>query len=139
MNKITLIGNLTHDPEVRSTPSGVTVCTFTIAVNRRFANQGGERQTDFFRINAWRQLGDTCARYLAKGRKVAVVGELPARMYEAKDGTTRMSLDVSADEVEFLTPKAADDNGSGYSAPRPQASAQDLAGFTDINSDDLPF
>ena len=139
MNKITLIGNLTHDPEVRSTPSGVTVCTFTIAVNRRFANQSGERQTDFFRINAWRQLGDTCARYLAKGRKVAVVGELQARTYEAKDGTTRMSLDVSADEVEFLTPKSTDDNGSGYSAPRPQASAQDLAGFTDINSDDLPF
>ena len=139
MNKITLIGNLTHDPEVRSTPSGVTVCTFTIAVNRRFANQGGERQTDFFRINAWRQLGDTCARYLSKGRKVAVIGELQARTYEAKDGTTRMSLDVSADEVEFLTPKAADETGSGYSAPRPQANPQDLAGFTDINSDDLLF
>ena len=139
MNKITLIGNLTHDPEVRSTPSGVTVCTFTIAVNRRFANQSGERQTDFFRINAWRQLGDTCARYLQKGRKVAVIGELQARTYEAKDGTTRMSLDVSADEVEFLTPKASDDSGSGYSAPRPSAPAQDLAGFTDINADDLPF
>ena len=69
MNKITLIGNLTHDPEVRSTPSGVTICSFTIAVNRRFANQSGEKQTDFFRINAWRQLGDTCARYLQKGRK----------------------------------------------------------------------
>ncbi|MBR0507910.1 MAG: single-stranded DNA-binding protein [Clostridia bacterium] len=139
MNKITLIGNLTNDPDVRSTPSGVTVCTFTIAVNRRFASQGGERQTDFFRINAWRQLGDTCARYLQKGRKVAVIGELQARTYEAKDGTTRMSLDVSADEVEFLTPKSADDSGSGYSAPRPQANPQDLAGFTDINSDDLPF
>ena len=139
MNKITLIGNLTHDPEVRSTPSGVTVCSFTIAVNRRFASQGGERQTDFFRINAWRQRGDTCARYLQKGRKVAVIGELQARTYEAKDGTTRMSLDVSADEVEFLTPKSADDAGTGYSAPRPQASAQDLAGFTDISSDDLPF
>lgn len=139
MNKITLIGNLTNDPDVRSTPSGVTVCTFTIAVNRRFASQGGERQTDFFRINAWRQLGDTCARYLQKGRKVAVIGELQARTYEAKDGTTRMSLDVSADEVEFLTPKSADDSGSGYSAPRPQANAQDLAGFTDISSDDLPF
>ena len=139
MNKIVLIGNLTHDPETRSTASGVTVCSFTIAVNRRFASQGGEKQTDFFRINAWRQLGDVCSRYLAKGRKVAVVGELQARTYEAKDGTTRMSLDVAADEVEFLTPKSADDSGSGYSAPRPQAPAQDLAGFTDINSDDLPF
>ena len=76
---------------------------------------------------------------LSIGSKVAVIGELQARTYEAKDGTTRMSLDVSADEVEFLTPKSADDSQSGYSAPRPQASAQDLAGFTDINSDDLPF
>ncbi len=139
MNKITLIGNLTHDPEVRSTPNGVTVCTFTIAVNRRFAQQGGERVTDFFRINAWRQLGENCARYLAKGRKVAVVGELQARTYEGKDGATRMSLDVSADEVEFLTPRSQDE-GSGYSAPRQSnAAPQDLAGFTDIQSDDIPF
>ena len=142
MNKIVLIGNLTHDPEVRSTPNGVTVCSFNIAVNRRFAQQGGERQTDFFRINAWRQLGETCSRYLTKGRKVAVVGELQARTYEAKDGTTRMSLDVSADEVEFLTPKSQqEDSGSGYAPrtgaqqPQPQ---QDLSGF-DIQSDDIPF
>lgn len=139
MNKITLIGNLTHDPEVRSTPNGVTVCTFTIAVNRRFAQQGGEKATDFFRINAWRQLGENCARYLAKGRKVAVVGELQARTYEGKDGATRMSLDVSADEVEFLTPRSQDE-GSGYTAPRQNnAAPQDLAGFTDIQSDDIPF
>lgn len=139
MNKITLIGNLTHDPEVRSTPNGVTVCTFTIAVNRRFAQQGGEKATDYFRINAWRQLGENCARYLAKGRKVAVIGELQARTYEGKDGATRMSLDVSADEVEFLTPRSQDE-GSGYSAPRQNnAAPQDLAGFTDIQSDDIPF
>ena len=105
MNKIVLIGNLTHDPDTRSTPNGVTVCSFTIAVNRRFASQGGEKQTDFFRINAWRQLGDVCSRYLAKGRKVAVIGELQARTYEAKDGTTRMSLDVSADEVPWKNAK----------------------------------
>ncbi len=137
MNKITLIGNLTRDPEVRSTPNGVTVCTFTIAVNRRFANSNGERTTDFFRINAWRQLGETCARYLSKGRKVAVIGELQARTYEGKDGTTRMSLDVSADEVEFLSPKSQDDGVESNS--RGNDNAQDLAGFTDIQSDDIPF
>lgn len=145
MNKIVLIGNLTHDPETRSTPNGVTVCTFTIAVNRRFASQGGDKQTDFFRINAWRQLGDVCSRYLAKGRKVAVIGELQARTYEAKDGTTRLSLDVSADEVEFLTPRGQDEGNSGYSAgysaPRPQQhqGGQDMMGFNDISSDDIPF
>ena len=138
MNKITLIGNLTHDPETRSTPNGVTVTTFTIAVNRRFASQGGERVTDFFRINAWRQLGETCSKYLAKGRKVAVVGELQARTYEAKDGTTRMSLDVSADEVEFLTPRSSDDSGSGYVSSQKPAS-DPTEGFTDITSDDIPF
>ena len=142
MNKIVLIGNLAHDPETRSTPNGVTVCSFTIAVNRRFASQGGEKQTDFFRINAWRQLGDLCARYLTKGRKVAVIGELQARTYEAKDGTTRLSLDVSADEVEFLSPKGQEDGSANYSAPRPQqshGSSQDMAGFNDISSDDIPF
>lgn len=138
MNKIFLIGNLTHDPDVRSTPSGATVCSFTIAVDRRFGSKGGETQTDFFRINAWRQLGETCGRYLAKGRKVAVIGELQARTFEAKDGTTRMSLDVSADQVEFCSPKSSD----GYdSRPASGGSANDdiLNGFDDIQSDDIPF
>lgn len=138
MNKIMLIGNLTRDPELRSTASGVTVCSFTIAVNRRFAQQGGERQTDFFRINAWRQLGETCARYLSKGRKVAVIGELQARTYQSNDGTTRMSLDVSADEVEFLSPRQQEEGG-GVPAQRQNAAPPDLAGFTDIQSDDIPF
>lgn len=137
MNKIMLIGNLTRDPELRSTSSGVTVCSFTIAVNRRFAQQGGERQTDFFRINAWRQLGETCARYLAKGRKVAVIGELQARTYQGNDGATRMSLDVSADEVEFLSPRQQEEGGAP--AQRQNAAPPDLAGFTDIQADDIPF
>jgi single-strand DNA-binding protein len=141
MNIITLIGNLTADPEVRSTPSGVTVCSFTIAVNRRFANSEGERQTDFFRINAWRQLGEVCAKHLAKGRKVAVVGELQARMYDAKNGEKRMSLDVAADEVEFLSPaekaetkpqKKSKENSDGYD----QTPADEWA---TINTNDLPF
>lgn len=137
MNKITLIGNLTSDPETRSTPSGVTVCSFTIAVNRRFANADGERQTDFFRINAWRQLGDVCAKHLAKGRKVAVVGELQARLYDAKNGEKRMSLDVAADEVEFLSPKDEEpkrkkENSDGYDHTPDE-------GFTDIDTSDLPF
>lgn len=130
MNKIVLIGNLTHDPETRSTPNGVTVCSFTIAVNRRFASQGGEKQTDFFRINAWRGLADTCAKYLAKGRKVSVIGELQARLYDGKDGMKRMSLDVQADEVEFLTPKSEQAN------EEPKA---DVDGFTDVSSEDIPF
>ena len=135
MQKITIIGNLTHNPETRTTPSGVSVCSFTVAVNRRFANQDGEKQTDFFRVNAWRGLADTCAKYLAKGRKVAVIGELQARLYDGKDGEKRMSLDVQADEVEFLTPKSQ--------AEQPEQTEQqpnaDANGFTDVSTDDLPF
>lgn len=110
MNKIFLIGNLTNDPELRTTPNGVSVCTMNIAVNRRFSSGRDERQTDFFRITAWRQLGETCARFLAKGRKIAVIGELSARTYEGKDGVTRVSLEVSADEVEFLSPREGGQN-----------------------------
>ncbi|MBR4434717.1 MAG: single-stranded DNA-binding protein [Clostridia bacterium] len=111
MNKIFLIGNLTADPELRTTATGVSVCTMTIAVNRRFASNREERQTDFFRVSAWRQLGETCSRFLAKGRKVAVVGELSARLYEAKDGSPRVSLEVTAEEVEFLSPREQGQGG----------------------------
>jgi single stranded DNA-binding protein (ssb) len=115
MNKIFLIGNLTGDPELRTTPNGVNVCTMNIAVNRRFAGGRDDRQTDFFRISAWRQLGETCSRFLSKGKKIAVVGELTARTYEAKDGTTRVSLEVTADEVEFLSPREGQaPSGQGY-------------------------
>ena len=135
MQKLIIIGNLTNDPEIRSTQTGKSVCTFTIAVNRKKVS---EPQTDFFRINAWNGLADTCARFLTKGKKVAVVGELQARTYEDKQGKTRLSLDVSADEVEFLSPKEEKpkkekENSDGYDNPA------DLAGFTDIRSDDLPF
>ncbi len=105
MNKITIIGNLTADPELRTIPSGINVCTFTVAVNRRFSSGKEERQTDFFRVTAWRQLGETCSRYLSKGRKVAVIGEVSARAFEGKDGQPRASLEVTADEVEFLSPR----------------------------------
>lgn len=135
MNRITLIGNLTNDPEIRSTQTGKNVCTFTIAVNRKKVS---EPQTDFFRINAWNNLGDVCGRCLTKGKKVAVVGELQARTYEDKKGNTRLSLDVLADEVEFLSPKEEKpkkdrENSDGYDNPA------DLTGFSDIRSDDLPF
>lgn len=135
MQKLIIIGNLTNDPEIRSTQTGKSVCTFTIAVNRKKVS---EPQTDFFRINAWNNLGDVCGRCLTKGKKVAVVGELQARTYEDKKGNTRLSLDVLADEVEFLSPKEEKpkkdrENSDGYDNPA------DLTGFSDIRSDDLPF
>ena len=129
MQRIFIIGNLTADPVLRATPNGTSVCNFTLAVNRRFPGADGQKVTDFFRINTWRQLAESCNKYLSKGKKVAIVGELQARTYEANDGTTRMSLDVSADDVEFLSPKEA---------PRATTPA-DPNTFEDVSSDDLPF
>ena len=104
MNKVFLIGNLSKDPELRTTNSGTSVCTFSIAVNRR-KDKDGNSTADFFSIVAWRQLAELCGKYLAKGRKVSVVGELQNRSYEANDGTKRHVTEIVANEIEFLTPK----------------------------------
>ena len=104
MNKVFLIGNLTRDPELTETPSGVPVCRFSIAVNRNYASQDGERQTDFFNITAWRAMGETIARYTKKGNKVAVVGSIQMRNYEDNQGVKRTAVDIIAQDVEFLTP-----------------------------------
>lgn len=133
MQQIYIIGNLTKDPELRATRDGISVCVFNVAVDRRFKNASGEKVTDFFRVNAFRQLGEVCNQYLAKGKKVAVLGELQARQYDGNDGKTYMSLDISAERVEFLSPKGEDKPAA---APQPVPDAQ---GFTDISSDDIPF
>lgn len=149
MNKVYLIGNLTRDPEMRSTQAGIPVCNFSIAVNRRFKNaQTGQQETDFFNIVAWRQLAELCSRYLAKGRKVAVFGSIQTRTYEAQDGSKRSAFDIVADEVEFLSsPQGAGAPSGEYHAapaapaPRAQAPAYSPAdsGFTRVDDDELPF
>ena len=142
MNKAILIGRLTQDPEVRTTGSGTSVCTFRIAVNRRFPNQAGERVADYFTIVAWRQLGETCGKYLAKGRMVSVIGEIQTRSYDAKDGSKKYITEIVADEVEFLTPKGQDDRGSsgGYERSYDRSAVpQAPEGFTEIDDDQLPF
>nr|MBR4279821.1 single-stranded DNA-binding protein [Clostridia bacterium] len=137
MNKIILIGNLTRDPESRTTPSGHTVCNFDIAVNER---RGGQDTTTYFRISAWDRTGESCQRYLSKGRKVFVAGPLSARTYQANDGTTRVSLEVNANDVEFLSSRN-DDMAGGYTAPAASAPAPmaQSSGFTAVETDELPF
>lgn len=141
MNKIILIGNLTRDPELRTTPNGISVCDFNIAVNdRRGRGQQGDNQqenTQFFRITAWRQLGENCHKYLVKGRRVFVSGPLTARTYAANDGTTRVSLEVTAEDVEFLSP--AGTAASEQSAPPVDNTPSRNEGFTNVAEDDLPF
>lgn len=100
MNRLTIIGNLVREPETRTTQTGKNVCTFTVAVNRR----GGE-EADFFRVSAWDKLGETCQKFLGKGRKVCVLGPVSVRTYQDKNGETRASLEVTAQDVEFLSPR----------------------------------
>ena len=128
MNKCFLIGNLTRDPEVTITNSGLTLCRFSIAVTRRFANAEGEKETDFFNIVAWRSLGELCSKYLHKGSKVAVVGSINNRSYDAQDGTKRTVTEISADEVEFLTTKGSSEEKTEV-----------VADLQPIEDDSLPF
>ena len=145
MNKLTIIGNLTRDPELRTTATGVNVCDFTVAVNRRQrrdAQNNGQPEADFFRVTAWRERGELCAKYLAKGRKVCVIGPVSVRTFTGNDGTTRASLEVTADEVEFLSSRNDGEAAGGYAAPAaPEAPSADsqAAGFTAVETDELPF
>ena len=126
LNRIVIIGRLTRDPEVRSTANGTPVCTFTLAVDRSFKSASGERETDFIPVVVWRQLGETCGRYLAKGKLAAVDGRLQIRTYQAQDGSKRTAAEVVADNVRFLSPK---------SEPSVNDSEVDLA----PPLDDIPF
>ena len=134
MNKIFLIGNLTHDPELSETNSGISVCRFSVAVNRRRTGDG-EQQTDFFNVTAWRGLADNVSRFCKKGNKVAVSGSIQIRQYEDRDGQKRTSVDVNADEVEFLTPKNAERDESDYVPAAKKKPA--LEKFDDDS--DIPF
>ena len=104
MNKLTIIGNISNDPTQKTTQNGVTLTTFSVAVNRR-RTQEGQPEADFFRVTAWRQLGENCAKYLSKGKKVCVVGPVSVNTYQGNDGKTRATLEVTAEDVEFLSPK----------------------------------
>lgn len=138
MNKVILIGNLTRDPETRTTHSGVTCCAFGLAVNRRFQNAQGQREVDFFNVTAWRQLGELCQRYLKKGRKVCVEGSIQVRTYDAQDGVRRTAVDIVADAVEFLS--AQGDAHAPAGAPSvPGVPALPVeAGFVQTD-EELPF
>ena len=128
MNKAFLVGNLTRDPELSTIPNGTAVCKFSIAVNRRFADAEGNRQTDFFNIVAWRALGENCGKYLKKGSKVGIVGQIQIRTYE-QDGVKKFFTEIIADEVEFLSPKGGE--GGNFSG--------DSGEMQPVQDDNLPF
>ena len=128
LNKVVLIGRLTKDPDLRYTKSGIAVARFTLAVDRGFKNQDGEKQADFIPITVWWGAAESCAKYLAKGRLVAVSGRIQTGSYD-KDGQRVYTTDVVADEVTFLEWGNKQEQGQG-----------DIPGFIPYESDEeLPF
>lgn len=127
MNKVFLIGNLTRDPELSTTGSGVKFCRFTLAVSRSYSKDG-KRETDFLPVVVWRAQADNCARYLKKGSKAAVSGSIQTRSYDAQDGNRRYVTEIAADEVQFLSTKSEDGRDDGV----------DFDDLTPID-EDLPF
>lgn len=134
MNKAFLIGNLTRDPEYAVTTNGTPVCKFTIAVQRRFPDAQGNKQADFLPVIAWRQLAELCGRYLAKGRKAAIIGEIQTRSYDAQDGTKRYVTEIIADEVQFLSSGTQQQSAANMPEPSPMQQ-----GFAVVDDDELPF
>jgi single-strand DNA-binding protein len=143
MNKILIIGNLGSDPEMRYTPNGNPVTSFTVATNRRYKASDGENreETEWFRISAWNRLAETCNQYLQRGSKVYVEGRLSSRTYVGNDGETRVSLDVNASEVRFIDSRGANASSEGGSIPDSTGSSStspSIEGEGEIE-DDLPW
>ena len=143
MNKVILVGNLTRDPELITTNNGISLYRFTLAVQRRFASNEGEREADFINIVVWRAAADNCYKYLKKGSKAGVVGSMQTRSYDAQDGTKRYTTDVVAEEVEFLSTKnsGADEYQSEVETAGSKSTGKsDIVNkFEPIDDDNLPF
>ena len=141
MNKVILIGNLAADPESRTTQSGVQQCTLRLAVQRRFANQQGQREADFFTVICWRQTAEFAARYLSKGRKIAVEGSIQNRSYTAQDGSKRYVTEINAEHIESLDRAPETAPQPAAQAPKAEPPKQMRADeFIELPDDDeLPF
>ncbi|MBP5491883.1 MAG: single-stranded DNA-binding protein [Clostridiales bacterium] len=127
MNKVILMGRLTKDPEVKQTPSNIAVCSFTIACDRRFKTQSGERQSDFINCVAWRQQATLLGNYFHKGSRIAIVGSLQSRSYDDQSGQKRYVTEVVVDEIEFVDTKSESQGSSVPSAPAQSAQATVVA------------
>lgn len=167
MNQVQLVGNLTRDPEGGTTQSGIAYCRFTVACQRRFANQQGVREADFISCVAWRQTAEFIQRYFSKGSRIGLVGSIQTGSYTAQDGSKRYTTEVLVDNVEFVSSRSDSGGQSAQSAqsaqsgsgqtnrngtipgimqpPRNQQQRMDLTGqqdnggFMEVDDDELPF
>lgn len=143
INRVVLVGRLTKDPELRYTPNGVAVCTFTLAVNRPFTNQQGDREADFINCVAWRGTAENLANYQKKGNLIGIDGRIQTRSYEGNDGKRRYVTEVIAESVQFLEPKK-DETTKQQSQQSRMTGEPDSLDFDDsepinIDDSDLPF
>lgn len=154
LNKVTLIGNLTHDPELRYTPTGAAVCTFSLATSRGWTTDTGEKreETEFHRIVAWRKLAEICGQYLVKGKKIYLEGHLATRKWTTKDGQERTTTEIIMDDMIMLDSKRAgdDDTSSARPAAAPKPAAKPASSgnagaahpeddTAEVSPDDIPF
>ena len=133
-----IIGNITRDPESRTTQSGKQVCSFTVAVNRPRTSEG-QPDVYFFRVTAWNALADNCARYLFKGKKVAVTGPVSVSTYKAQNGEMKAQMEVYAQEVEFLTPASETPAKAAETPTKAPETQKAPSGFVDVTGEQLPF
>lgn len=137
MNKVILVGNLSRDPELTTTTSGVAVCRFSIAVQRKYQNSEGERDADFINIVVWRAQAENCHKFLKKGSKCGIVGRLQTSSYDGQDGNKRYVTEVVAEEIEFLASKM---NGDSQIAEQKSSNqTKKVAELEPIDDDTLPF
>lgn len=147
MNSVQLIGNLARDPEYGTTQNGVNYCRFTVACQRRFANQQGVREADFINCVAWRQTADFVNNYFCKGMKIGLTGSIQVRSYDAQDGSKRYATEVIVDNAEFVERKQDSGGNAGYAPPPPKPPQQtqqrnqqmNMNDFTEVDDDELPF
>lgn len=142
INNVVLVGRITKDPEIRYTSSNIASCSFTLAVDRGFTSQSGERQSDFINCVAWRQSADFMSQYIKKGYMMGITGRIQTRSYQAQDGTTRYVTEVVCDSVQNLQPRDASVAQPSQPQPaQPARSQKQPAEFdvTDVSEDDLPL
>ena len=148
MNKVILVGRMTKDPELRATSTGVPVCSFTVACDKRYVKQGEERKADFINCIAWRQQAESISKFFAKGHRIALEGSIQTRSWTDNEGKTRYTTEVVVDQWEFAQSKSEGGMAGGFSTPSdsslypPEPSAPavgDIEGFMPIEEEDLPF
>ncbi len=142
MNKVILVGRLARDPELRTTQSGVSVCSFTVACDRRYQKAGEERQADFISCIAWRQQADFICKFFTKGMRIALDGSIQTRSWDDNDGNKRYATEVVVDHAEFAQSKNEGMSSSAQASPAnpfPTAPSGDIDGFMPVEEEDLPF